>query len=185
MAKPELSNSKTPNALRTQSDLDRARRALDDKIHLYSRRRKRVEIAAYVLGAIFFILSSLIFFSPKRWALSDHDAWAYVAVFFALAASGFVIDALSDGINRLLIQRHDLDAASNLEIAKLADYIDVPAVKSRMHEIAASGREITHADCRELLRDGASGHALRNAENRLVKVCSETGLRCPGPGAQA
>lgn len=182
MPQTELHASETPSALCTQADLDRARRALDDKILLYSRRRKRVGIAGYVLSAIFIILTLLIFFWPKRWALSDHGAWVYtwvyVAVVFALAASWVVGDDLSDANNRLLARRHDLDAASNLEIAALVPYLDVPAVKSRMQEIAASGRELTHDDCRALEREGARGHVQRDAENALGKVRSETGLRC-------
>lgn len=178
MPQTELHASETPSARCTQADLDRARRALDDKILLYSRRRKRLEIAGLIVAIIFITWSLSIVFAPNGWTISDHASFAYMCVFLALVAIGFVGITLSIVICRLFDRRRDLDAASLTEIAELAPYLDVPAVKSRMQEIAASGRELTHDDCRALEREGASGHAQRAAENALGKVRSETGLRC-------
>lgn len=181
MSQTELTRDETPSVLRTQADLDRARRDLDDKIVRYARRRRRVGIAGYVLGAMLVILFSLLFFAPKRWELFGHEPWAYMTVtltvILAMSANGLVVGDLNHAVNGLVTQRRDLDVAPVMEIAELAQYLDVPAVKARMQEIAASGRELTHADCRALQHEGASWHALRDAEKAFDKVRSETGLR--------
>lgn len=174
----------THNDLRTQDDLERARRALDREIILYSRRIKRCVNSGIVSGVIITIWCSAILFNPQRWAPSDFASFVLTAVFFAFALSGIAFILFDDRLGRLQTHRHDLDAASNLEIAKLAGFLDVPEIKSRMQHLAASGREITHADCRDLLREGSSGYALRDAKDRLDKVCRETGLRCADHGAQ-